>query len=162
MKIKDFIERLNQEMPGHHKTFPPLEQENFEAWISKKPNNPLPEDFLELLYQSNGIQVWVDKGSPIGSFRLLALHEIDTARQIMWGGTLNDMEADVVPFPHWLALTDDIDGATFIVLDTDNHKYYLMDSSGADLTCPAGNNIQELLDYLWEYWIENLKDVYLE
>ncbi len=75
---------------------------------------------------------------------------------------MNDLEADAVPFPHWLALTDHADGAVFIVLDTDKYKYYLMDSCGADLTCPAGNNIEELLDYLWKHWIETLKDNHLE
>lgn len=35
-----------------------------------------------------------------------------------------------------------------------------MDSCGADLTCPAGNNVDELLDYLWKHWIETIKHNY--
>ena len=162
MKVNNFIERLNKEMPGHHKTFPPLEKEEYDIWISKWSKNPLPRDFFDLLNLTNGIQCWVGEGSPVGYFRILPLREIDTARQIMWGGALNDMEDNAVPYPHWLALTDHQDGAVFIVLDTDTHKYYLMDSCGADLTCPAGNNVDELLDYLWEHWIETIKGNYYE
>jgi hypothetical protein len=47
-------------------------------------------------------------------------------------------------------------GPCYIVLDTDEQRYYLMDTCGADLTSPAGSNIDELLDYVWEHWIKPL------
>jgi len=160
MKIQDFIERLSTEMPGHHRTFRPLEKEELDASISKWSKSSIPEDYLDLLQQTNGVQFWVDEGSPSGYFQILLLREIDVARQIMWGGALDDMDEDEVPRPHWLALTEHQDGAVFIVLDTDTHRYYLMDSCGADLTSPAGNNVHELLDYLWKHWIETIKGNY--
>jgi len=160
MKIRDFIERLSLEMSGHHRVFPPLEREELKASISKWKKNSLPDGFLDLLRHANGIDFWVDVGSPNGYFRILPLREIDYARQIMWGGALNDMEADAVPYPDWLGITDHQDGADFIVLDVDAHRYYRMDSYGADLKSPAGSNVNELLDYLWEHWIEPIKNNY--
>ena len=160
MKIKDFIDRLNNEMPGHHRTFLPLEKVELDASISKWSKRSIPEDYLDLLQQTNGVQFWVHEGSPSGYFQILPLREIDVARQIMWGEALNDMDEEEVPRPHWLALTEHQDGAIFIVLDTDTHRYYLMDSCGADLTCPAGNNVHELLDFPWKHWIETIKGNY--
>jgi hypothetical protein len=157
MQVDDFIQRLSEQMGGHHRTFPPLDNKELETWISKFPQSTLPEDYVSLLKRTNGIQFWVGEGSPNGYFQILHLRDIDTARQIMWGGLLNDIEEDEVPYPHWLALTDHQDGAVFIVLDTDSGRYYLMDSCGADLTCPAGKNVNELLDYVWKHWIEPMK-----
>lgn len=157
MQIEDFVERLCRESAGNHRIFPSLDNEELEAWISRWSKTSLTEDFLDLLRHTNGIQFWVHEGSPNGYFRILPLREVDTARRIMWGEAPSDMNEDEVPYPHWLAITEDQDGATFIVLDPDAHRYYLMDSCGADLTCPAGNSIYELLDYIWDHWIEAME-----
>ena len=153
MKIQNFIERLQGERTGHHIIHPPLDEEECKIWSSRFSINLLPEDFLELLKQSNGIQFWVDEGSPNGYLQILPLREIDTARTIMWGEEHYDLEEDAIPYPHWLAISGHADGAAYIVLDTDTHQYYLMDACGADLTCPAGENVDELLDYIWERWV---------
>jgi hypothetical protein len=156
MQINEFIAELTEEIAGHHKTFPPLDSEELKKWNSRFSRSSLPEDFLDLLKRTNGIHFWVSEGSPQGYFRLLPLREIDNARQVMWGGSLNDSDAGAIPNTNWLAISGHQDGACYIVLDPDMSRYYLMDSCGADLTCPVGNNVQELLDYVWEHWIKAL------
>lgn len=141
MQIADFIKRLTAEMPGQHRVFPPLDGAEFESWQAKWPGQFLPEDFLTLMRRSNGIQFWVHEGSPEGYLRLLPLREIDSARRIMWLEHGANMGADEVPYAHWLAVSEHQDGGEYLVLDTDRHQYYLMDTCGADLSNPAGNNV---------------------
>lgn len=157
MQVHDFIKRLTADTSGRHRFFPPLEDEELVAWTSAFSTSALPEDYLGLLRTTNGIQFGVSRGSPNGYLRLLPLREIDYARQIMWGGLARDMRDDWVPLPHWLAISGDQDMDAFLALDPDSGRYYLMDACGADLTCPAGNNVRELLDYIWEHWIEALR-----
>ena len=158
MQGTEFINRLIGEMPGHHRTFPPLDKAELEAWHARWPPHSLPEDLLDLLRLTNGIRFWVHEGSPEGYYRLLALREMDSARRIMWGEYGDDMDDDEVPYPHWLALTEHQDGACYVVLDTDEHRYFLMDTCGPDLTSPLGNNIGGVLDYIWESWVRELDD----
>jgi hypothetical protein len=158
MRVDEFIERLEREMPGQHKTWSPLQDEELAVWTAKFPKSTLPEDLIGLLRRTNGIQFWVSAGSTKGYFRLLPLREIDFARQIMWGGLANDWDRDWVPRPGWLAISGHQDGDDFIVLDIDSHRYYLMDACGADLTCPAGDNVHELLDSIWENWITPIRE----
>jgi hypothetical protein len=158
MQVTEFITRLIAEMPGNHRTFPPLDKAELEAWYARWPSRFLPEDLLDLLQQTNGIQFGVHEGSPEGYYRLLPLREVDSARRIMWRKHGDDMDDDEVPYPHWLALTEYQDGACYIVLDTDKHRYFLMDTCWPDLTCPLGNNVGQLLDYIWESWVKGLDD----
>lgn len=157
MKIADFIERLKSEADCHHNVFPPLDSKELEEWTTKISRDYLPSDFLDLLKKTNGIQFWVSAGSPNGYFQIRPLREIGFARQIMWGSALVDTDKDTLPLPHWLVITEHQDGAAYIILDPDRQQYYLMDTCGVDLTCPVGNNIEQLLDYLWKHWIEAMK-----
>ena len=84
MQIAEFLSRLTEEMPGAHRICPPLSTDELAAWRENREGHPLPEDLLQLLRHSNGIQFWVHEGSPEGYFRLLPLREIDSARRIMW------------------------------------------------------------------------------
>ena len=157
MKSVDFLNRLITEMPGRHRVLPPLEASELEAWCAKWPREFLPDDLRQLLQLSNGVQLWVDEGSPEGYFRILSLREIDSARRIMWSSAGDDIPEDEVPYAHWLAITEHVDGADYFVLDSDWHRYFHMDTCGADLTCPAGNDVDELLDYLWEQWVRGME-----
>jgi hypothetical protein len=49
----------------------------------------------------------------------------------------------------YLAISYHTDHAAFITLDVDSGRYYLMDACGADETCPIGENVEDLLEYLW-------------
>jgi hypothetical protein len=158
VQITEFINRLTSEMPGQHRIFPPLGNAEPKEWQGKWPKHSLSEDLVDLLRHANGIQFWVHEGSPEGYFRLLPLREIDSARQIMWQAHSDSMESDEVPYAHWLAISEHQDGASYIVLDTDRHQYYLMDTSGADLSNPVGNNVEELLEFIWEDWVKALDD----
>jgi hypothetical protein len=158
MQTTEFIGRLTGEMPGQHRIFPPLEDAELEAWYEKWPRRSLPKDLLAMLRQTNGIQFWVNEGSPEGYYRLLSLQEVDSARRIMWGEYAEDLDDDDIPYPHWLAISQHQDGAYYIILDTDEHRYYLMDTSGADLESPVGDNVGELLDFIWEDWVEALAE----
>jgi len=137
---------------------PPLETSELEEWCAKWPRDFLPDYLVEFLRLSNRVQLWVDEGSPEGYFRILSLREIDSARRIMWLSAGDDLPEYAVPYAHWLATTEHVDGAWYIVLDTDGHRYYEMDTCGADLKCPAGNDVDELLDYLWEQWVRGMDD----
>ena len=154
MQSVEFINRLVREMPNDHRVFGPLEDAEATAWNTKWPTISMPADLLAFLRVANGIDLWVSDGSPDGYFRLLPLREIDMARNLMWGSSAKDLDDDDMPLPHWLAISEHQDGACYIALDTDEQRYYLMDTCGADLTCHAGNNIDELLDYVWENWIK--------
>jgi hypothetical protein len=158
MQITEFINKLTGKMPGSHRIFPPLDNIELEQWRATWPGRSLPEDLLRLLRHSNGIQFWVNEGSPEGYHRLLPLREINSARRIMWSDHYDAMAADEVPYCHWLAISEHQDGAAYIVLDPDNQRYYLMDTCGADLSNPVGNDIQELLDFIWRGWVEALDD----
>jgi hypothetical protein len=155
MTSVDFLNRLITEMPGRHRLLRPLENSELEEWCAKWPREFLPDDLVEFLRLANGVQLWVDEGSPEGYFRILSLREIDSARRIMWSSAGDELPEDEVPYPHWLAITEHVDGADYFVLDTDRHRYFRMDTCGADLT-PAGNDVDELLDYLWEQWVRGM------
>ena len=158
VQIAEFLSRLTEEMPGAHRICPPLSTDELAAWRENWEGHPLPEDLLQLLRHSNGIQFWVHEGSPEGYFRLLPLREIDSARRIMWLEHSDSMPADEVPYPNWLAISEHQDGGSYIVLDPDKQEYYLMDTILSDLSNPIGHSIPELLEFIWKDWIEALDD----
>jgi hypothetical protein len=145
-------------MPCKHRIFPALSNGELEEWRAKWPRHSLPEDLLELLRCSDGIQFWVHEGSPEGYFRLLPLREIDSARRIMWLEYGDSMDADEVPYSDWFAISEHQDGGEYIVLDTDRQEYYLMDTILSDLSNPIGHSIPELLEFIWKDWVKALDD----
>jgi hypothetical protein len=156
MRLEDFIDQVKRHPSGEFRLRAPLDDSELIQVRQRWPIGALPEDLIALLRHANGIDFWVNAGSPEGYFRLLPLGEIDSALRIMWGEMADDDAPEHVPHPDWLAISDNQDGAAFVVLDTDNHRYFLMDTCGADLTSPVGDNIEELLDYLYKAWIEQM------
>jgi hypothetical protein len=154
VQIGEFITRLTEEMPSHHRIFPPLSNNELKEWRATWIGHPLPEDLMESLRHSNGIQFWVHAGSPEGYFRLFPLREIDSARRIMWLGYGDSTDTDEVPYLDWLAISEHQDGGEYIVLDTDRQRYYLMDTILSDLSNPIGHNIPELLEFIWKDWVK--------
>jgi hypothetical protein len=49
----------------------------------------------------------------------------------------------------YLALSYHADSAAFATLDVDSGRYFLVDSAGADESCPIGASVEALLDWLW-------------
>lgn len=153
MKPAEFIRRLSEEMAREYVVRPPLSDEEWE--VSKASASVLPGDLVDFFRLANGIDFWVSENLPEGYLRLLPLGEIDGARQAMWGDLGADMEPDWVPLPHWLAVSADRDGAAYIVLDVDRPFYYLMDTCGADLGNPIGATVEDLLEYIWRWWVKH-------
>ncbi len=104
---------------------------------------------MSLLRQANGIHLcaYLDYGR---SYEGLApLDEWQLARTKMWGSDASpDLLGDC-----YLALSYHADGSAFIVLNADTGQYFLMDSCGADESCPIGASVEALLDWLWEHRI---------
>jgi hypothetical protein len=156
MRTTDFITRLETEMPGQHRVLAPLGSAELERWLAKWPRKLMPEDLLLLLQQANGIQFWVSEGSPQGYLRLLSLRDIDSAREAIWGEHSREMAPEDLPYPLWLAVGVNQDQTSYVVLDTDSQRYYLMDSCSADLNNPVGESVEHLLDYVWKDWVKGL------
>jgi hypothetical protein len=106
-----FINRLIRDTPSHHRVYSPLEDAEITAWNTKWPTVTIPGDLLAFLRVANGIDLWVNDGSPDGYFRLLPLREIDAARNLMWGSSAKDLNDDDLPLPHWIAISEHQDGA---------------------------------------------------
>jgi hypothetical protein len=49
----------------------------------------------------------------------------------------------------YVALSYHQDGSSFVVLDVESGRYFLMDAAGPDATSPIASNAGELLDWLW-------------
>jgi hypothetical protein len=98
-----------------------------------------------LLLRVDGIHLWADLDTGRSYEGLAPLAEWDLARKKMWGSSADpEMLSD-----QYLAITYDADNAAFVVLDVDGGRYYLMDSCGADESCPMGTSADDLLEYLW-------------
>ena len=121
MRPVDFIGRLQAEMPGEHFAHPPLTAIEQEAEQQKLAQ--LPADFVDMLRLANGIEFWVMPASQHGYLSLLSLKKIENARSAMWEHLGEAMEPDWEVLPHRLAISADMDGSDFIVLDTDNGRY---------------------------------------
>jgi hypothetical protein len=156
MRIAEFIDRVKRHPFGKFIVRPSLAEVELSEVRQKWPVGALRDDLVALLQQANGIDFWVDEGSPDGYFRLLPFCEIDRARSVMWGEYADALSAEDVPYPHWLAISAHADGAAYIILDTNSHRYFLMDTCGADLTWPMGDNVEDLLSEIWEHWIEGM------
>ncbi|MCB9876104.1 MAG: SMI1/KNR4 family protein [Planctomycetes bacterium] len=122
-------------------------------WRARHRGLALPDDLIGFYRMSNGVRFGVDM-DPRGSMSLSSLQDLEPARQRMWSGD-GGLSPDDIPLPHWLAISDHVDGACFIVLDPDAAAYYLMDACGADLSCPLGNSFDEVLDYIWQDWVSS-------
>jgi hypothetical protein len=117
-------------------------------WQARWPRHALPRDLVELLSRVNGIHLWADLDTGRSYEGLAPLEEWDLARVKMWGSDDEAMLED-----RYLALSYHSDGAAFIVLNVETGRYFLMDSAGADETCPIGRSVGELLDWVWVHRI---------
>ncbi len=130
-----------------HRLGSPLSREELSTWQTQWPRHTLPHDLAALLVQVNGIHLWANLDTGRAYEGLAPLAEWDLARRKMYGpsgdaGLLSDK---------YLALTYQADSAAFVVLDPERGSYYLMDSCGPDETCPVGQSVEDLLDYLWSH-----------
>lgn len=111
--------------------------------------HPLPDDLRELLSRANGIHLWADLDEGRAYEGLAPIEEWIPARTKMWGP---DAEPDTLP-DNYVAISYHADGAAFVVLDVERGRYFLMDSCGADETCPIGDSVPALLAWFWDHRI---------
>ena len=129
-----------------HRLGAALSEGELDAFKRRFPGRELPADLLALLGRWNGIHLWADVDSGRAYEGLAPLQEWDLARRAMWGqdGAPESL-AD-----RYLALSYQADNSSFVVLDTESGRYFLMDSSGADESCPVGATANDVLEWLWD------------
>jgi hypothetical protein len=130
-----------------HLLGPSVRANELARWVKAWSEHRLRSDLLSLLRRVNGIHLWADLDEGRAYQGLAPLEEWRIARQQMWG-----IDADPNLLDNrYLAISYHADGAAFVVLDTGSGRYFLMDSCGADESCPIGSSADELLDWLWEH-----------
>jgi hypothetical protein len=160
MQIDDFISRVASETellsaPGRraeqrdvryrHILGSPASQQAIDAWQGRHPSHSLPADLRALVTRINGIHLWANVETGRAYTGLAPVEEWDLARVKMYGAAADRKLLD----DRYVALSYHQDGASFVVLDVDSGRYFLMDAAGPDTTSPIANSAGELLDWLW-------------
>jgi hypothetical protein len=99
-----------------------------------------------LVERVNGIHLWANPETGRSYFGLAPVEEWQLARIKMYGNASDRSLLD----DRYVAISYHQDGASFVVLDANSGKYFLMDAAGPDATVPIAGNAQELLDWLWD------------
>lgn len=127
---------------------PPAPVGSIETWQGEK--SRLPADLVHLVGRMNGIHLWADLDEGRAYEGLAPINEWELARIKMWGAAADRNTLD----DRYHAISYHQDGAAFAVLDVVSGKYFLMDAAGADETCPIGDCVGDLLDWLWKSRID--------
>jgi hypothetical protein len=93
----------------------------------------------------NGIHLWANVQTGRAYTGLAPIEEWDLARLRMYG---HAAERSLLE-DRYVALSYHQDGASFVVLDAESGRYFLMDAAGPDTTTPIASNVDELLEWLW-------------
>jgi hypothetical protein len=123
----------------------PASQEAIDAWQGRRPSQPLPADLRALVSRINGAHLWANLETGRAYTGLAPIEEWDLARRKMFGSAADRKVLD----DRYVALSYHQDGASFVVLDVESGRYFLMDAAGPDTTAPIASNAGELLDWLW-------------
>jgi hypothetical protein len=129
---------------------PPASSQALDEWQRRFPRHHLPADLKALVARVNGIHLWANLETGRTYEGLAPIEEWELARVKMYG---KDGDSTLLD-DRYVALSYHADAAAFIVLDADSGRYFLMDSSGPDETCPIGASADELLDWVWHHRIE--------
>ena len=152
MRLTDFLAAPGRipeqcECRYRHILGAPASPDAIAAWQRQHPSHPLPADLQALVARINGIHLWADSETGWCYQGFAPIEKWDLARSTMyWGPTTDPSLLD----DHYIALSYDEGHASYIVLNIKSGKYYLMDVAGPDESCPIADNVEELLDYLWE------------
>jgi hypothetical protein len=94
----------------------------------------------------NGIHLWADLDTGRSYEGLAPLEEWELARTRMFGA-----EADpTLLSDRYLALSYHANSDRFVVLNVESGRYFDMDpSGGADEGCLMGDEVGDLMDWLW-------------
>lgn len=115
----------------------------------------LPRDLFAFLAQTNGIRFWIDTDNS-GYFSLLPIENIGTPVRIEMFG----QEASAGLREAWpdqiVALSTHLDGKHFLALDTRDGSYIDADPIAGHRV--IGRSMNEVLDWIWVHWIEDMRD----
>ena len=156
MSPNEFIIRLANDSTTRgekHIVDPPITDAELKKWEKANPSLKLPEDLVLLLRKANGIHPHANQEQKRGYLGLAQLEQWESARYVFWG---KDTDA-VYPPDTFIAISYHQDGSAYVVLDTKSGRYFLMDPCGPDESSPIGENVEDLLDWLWEEAVENLR-----
>jgi hypothetical protein len=123
----------------------PASQQAIAAWQGRHPSQSVPADLLALVARINGVHLWANVETGRAYAGLAPIEEWDLARVKMYGAAADPELLD----DRYVALSYHQDGASFVVLDVESGRYFLMDAAGPDTTSPIASNAGELLDWLW-------------
>ncbi|AKV00498.1 hypothetical protein AKJ09_07161 [Labilithrix luteola] len=116
-----------------------------DAWEQRYPSHVLPTDLRQLLMRMNGIHLWANAESGRAYAGIAPIEEWDLARTVMYGA-----EADPgLVADRFVAISYHRDGASFVVLDVESGRYFLMDTAGPDTSTPVATSGAALLDWVW-------------
>ena len=147
MTFDDLVRTAHADTGQLHVFDKALSETELDEWLQCWPNHRLPDDLVALLRRANGIHLCADPSTRRAYEGLSPLSEWKLARNAMWG---EDADPKLLG-DEFLALSYHTDGSAYTVLDVRRGKYFLMDSCGADETCPIGSSVSELLDWLWTH-----------
>ena len=155
MKPDSFLKKIadvNAVTPGTHELAPSLRPAEIGRWKARHPGLKPPNDLLGFLKRSNGIRFHLSPRSPIGSeARLLPLREIQNATSLLY----HDQEGEDDALPgSWLALSDDAEGAQFLVLDVRKRRYLEVDPADPEEAQEIGERFEEALDWLFARYLD--------
>lgn len=123
----------------------PASQPTIDAWQGRHHSQSLPADLRALVLRINGVHLWANVETGRAYSELAPIEEWDLARVKMYGAAAARKLLD----DRYVALSYHQDGASFVVLDVESGRYFLMDAAGPDTTTPIASNASELLDWLW-------------
>jgi hypothetical protein len=148
MKLTDFLAASRGRMRQRSVRFlhilgPPAASETIAAWEAGT-SHRLPVDLRDLVSRINGIHLWANEETGRSNQGLAPIEDWALARSAFHHpedeGRLGD---------RYVAISYHADGACLVTLDTASGGYFLMDACGVDATCPIGDNVGDLLDWLW-------------
>jgi hypothetical protein len=155
MKPDAFLKKIaddNAVRAGTHELAGPLRGPENGRWKARHAGMKLPNDLLGFLKRANGIRFHLSTGSPLGAeARLLPLREIQSATSLLF----QDQEEEDEALPgSWLAITDDANGDTVLVLDVRKRLYLQVDPAEPEDAQEVGEKFEEALDWLFARYLD--------
>jgi hypothetical protein len=149
MLVSDFVAdprgtRESRTFRTGHILGPPATPHEIETW-QQSLHCTLPDDLRELLLRANGIHLWADLETGRAYEGLAPLQEW----RLVDDGLQRIAPSQTFTGKRYVLITYHTDGSSYVALDPNSSRYYLMDACGADESCPLGNHVSALLDWLW-------------
>jgi hypothetical protein len=135
------------ELHFRHVVAPPATEEAIAAWESKWPYQAVPAELLALVRAANGIHFWANAQTGDRYTGLAPIEEWEIAGTKMYGTG----SANALLDGRYVAISYDVNGESFVVVDVLSGKYYSLETSGPDTSAPIADNLEELLGWLWKY-----------